>query len=309
MTGVPLMAMRGMTKRFPGVLALDGVDFGVRAGEVMALVGENGAGKSTLLKILAGAYRCDGGTVLLEGETVDISSPRASQQHGIAVIHQELNLAEHLSVAENIFVGREPRTRLGLVDFTRMRSASTEVLAELGADIDPRAAVSTLSLARKQMVEIAKALSLDARLVVMDEPTSTLTENEVLVLLELVRRLRERGVAVVYVSHRLREVFAIADRITVLRDGRLSCPVLHTAETTADAVVSRMVGREVLAIFGDHSAHEIGVEPVVSVRGLRSAPRVKDVSFDLFPGEILGVAGLVGAGRSESVRAIFGVDR
>jgi ABC-type sugar transport system ATPase subunit len=159
------------------------------------------------------------------------------------------------------------------------------------------------------MVEIAKALALDARLVVMDEPTSALTENEVLVLLDLVRRLRERGVAVVYVSHRFREVFAVADRITVLRDGKLACPVLHTAETTPDTVVSRMVGREVLAIFGDHSAHEVGVNPVVSVRGLRSAPRVKDVSFDLFPGEILGVAGLVGAGRSESVRAIFGVDR
>ena len=309
MTGVLLMAMRGMTKRFPGVLALDGVDFGVRAGEVMALVGENGAGKSTLLKILAGAYRCDGGTVLLDGEPVDISSPRASQQHAIAVIHQELNLAEHLSVAENIFVGREPRNRLGLVDFARMRSASTEVLAELGVDIDPRAAVSTLSLARKQMVEIAKALSLDARLVVMDEPTSALTENEVLVLLELVRRLRERGVAVVYVSHRLREVFAIADRITVLRDGRLACPVLLTTDTTPDAVVSRMVGRELTAIFGEHPDHKIGTTPILSVRGLACAPRVRDVSFDLFPGEILGVAGLVGAGRSESVRAIFGVDR
>ena len=309
MTGIPLLAMRGMTKRFPGVLALDDVDFAVYSGEVMALVGENGAGKSTLLKILAGAYRCDSGTVLVEGDPVQISSPRASQQHGIAVIHQELSLAEHLSVAENIFVGREQRTRLGLVDFARMRSASTEVLAELGVDIDPRAPVSTLSLARKQMVEIAKALSLDARLVVMDEPSSTLTENEVLVLLELVRRLRARGVAVVYVSHRLREVFAIADRITVMRDGRLACPVLHTAETTPDTVVSRMVGRELTAIFGQRPDHKIGTTPIVSVRGLACAPRVRDVSFELFPGEILGVAGLVGAGRSESVRALFGVDR
>jgi ABC-type sugar transport system ATPase subunit len=309
MTDAPLIAVHGITKRFPGVLALDQVDFAVRGGEVMALVGENGAGKSTLVKILAGAYRGDAGEVLVDGVAADISSPKASRGHGIAVIHQELDLAEHLSVAENIFVGREHRTRLGLVDFARMREASTAVLADLGVQIDPRALVSSLSLARKQMVEIAKALALDARLVVMDEPTSALTENEVLVLLDLVRRLRARGVAVVYVSHRFREVFAVADRITVLRDGKLACPVLHTAETTPDAVVSRMVGREVLAIFGDHSAHEIGAQPVVSVRGLRSAPRVKDISFDLFPGEILGVAGLVGAGRSESVRAIFGVDR
>ena len=309
MTDAPLLAMTGMTKRFPGVLALDSVDFTVRAGQVMALVGENGAGKSTLLKILAGAYRCDAGTVFIDGEPVDISSPRASQRHGIAVIHQELNLAEHLSVAENIFVGREPRTRLGLVDFAAMRAASTAVLADLGVEIDPRAPVSTLSLARKQMVEIAKALALDSRLVVMDEPTSALTENEVLVLLDLVRRLRARGVAVVYVSHRFREVFAVADQITVMRDGRLACPVLRTVETTPEAVVSRMVGRELTAIFGDHPAHEIGATPVVSVRGLACAPRVKDVSFDLYPGEILGVAGLVGAGRSESARAIFGVDR
>lgn len=309
MTAVPLIAMRGVTKEFPGVRALDGVDFEVRAGEVMALVGENGAGKSTLLKILAGAYRGDAGTVLLNGNPVDISNPRASQRHGIAVIHQELNLAEHLSVAENIFVGREHRTRLGTVNFTKMRAASAEVLRDLGVDSDPRALVSTLSLARKQMVEIAKALALDSRVVVMDEPTSALTENEVVVLLDLVCRLRARGVAVVYVSHRIREVFAVADRITVLRDGRLACPVLRTADTTPGAVVASMVGRELTAIFGEHPVHDVGAAPVVSVRGLASAPRVKDVSFDLFPGEILGVAGLVGAGRSESARAIFGVDR
>jgi ABC-type sugar transport system ATPase subunit len=305
----PLVAMRGVTKDFPGVRALDGVDFEVRAGEVMALVGENGAGKSTLLKILAGAYRADSGTVLVDGRPVDISSPRASRRHGIAVIHQELNLAEHLSVAENIFIGREYRTRLGTVDFAAMRAVSAEILSELGVDSDPRALVSTLSLARRQMVEIAKALAQQSRVVVMDEPTSALTENEVVVLLDLVRGLRARGVAVVYVSHRFREVFAIADRITVLRDGRLACPVLRTAQTTPAVVVERMVGRELPAIFGEHPVPQVGTKPVVSVRGLACAPRVRDVSFDLFAGEILGVAGLVGAGRSESARAVFGVDR
>jgi ABC-type sugar transport system ATPase subunit len=309
MTDAPLISMRGTTKRFPGVLALDGVDFEVRAGEVMALVGENGAGKSTLLKILAGAYSTDMGEVRVDGEVVSIETPKASQQHGIAVIHQELNLAEHLSVAENIFVGREPLTRLRTVDFRRMQRESREVLAELGVDIDPAALVSSLNLARKQMVEIAKALSLRSRVVVMDEPTSPLTEDEVVVLLDLVRRLRSRGVAVVYVSHRFREVFAVADRITVMRDGKLACDVLRTSETTPDAVVSLMVGRELTAIFGERHRQPRRAQPVVSVRGLAVAPRVKDVTFDLYPGEVLGVAGLVGAGRSEVARAIFAVDR
>lgn len=309
MGAAPLISMTGMVKRFPGVLALDAVDFEVRPGEVMALVGENGAGKSTLLKVLAGAYDPDGGEVRIDGELVSIGTPKQSQHHGIAVIHQELNLAEHLSVAENIFVGREPLTRLRTVDFARMQRESREVLAELGMDLDPRALVSTLNLARKQMVEIAKALSLRSRVVVMDEPTSPLTEDEVVVLLDLVRRLKSRGVAVVYVSHRFREVFAVADRITVMRDGRLASPILTTSQTTPEAVVSLMVGRELTAIFGERHDQPRRVEPVLSLRGVAAGPRVKDISFDLYAGEVLGLAGLVGAGRSEVARAVFGVDR
>ena len=300
--------MQGMSKRFPGVIALDHVDLEVRRGEVMALVGENGAGKSTLLKILAGMYTPDAGVVEVGGEVVQLGSPRLSQAHGIAVIHQELNLAPHLSVAENIWVGREPRTRLRTVDFGRMRADSVALLRELGIRQDPDALVGSLSIARQQMVEIAKALSADAGIVVMDEPTSSVTEDEVDVLLDIVRRLRDRGVAVIYVSHRLREIFDVADRITVLRDGRNVGEVLQTSASSPAEVVNRMVGRDIDQVFG-HRLEAVPEEPpVLEVRGLRSGPRVKDVSFDVRAGEILGVAGLVGAGRSESARAVFGME-
>lgn len=300
--------MQGMSKRFPGVIALDHVDLEVRRGEVMALVGENGAGKSTLLKILAGMYTPDAGVVEVGGEVVQLGTPRLSQAHGIAVIHQELNLAPHLSVAENIWVGREPRTRLRTVDFGRMRADSQALLRELGIKQDPDALVGSLSIARQQMVEIAKALSADAGIVVMDEPTSSVTEDEVDVLLDIVRRLRDRGVAVIYVSHRLREIFDVADRITVLRDGRNVGEVLQTSASSPAEVVNRMVGRDIEQVFG-HRLEAVPEEhPVLEVRGLRSGPRVKDVSFDVRAGEILGVAGLVGAGRSESARAVFGME-
>ena len=305
----PLVRMRAITKRFAGVVALDGVDLELRHGEVMALVGENGAGKSTLLKILAGAQRADEGTVEVGGEIVNIGTPRLSQEHGIAVIHQELNLAAHLSVAENIWAGREPRTRWGTVDFAAMRRASTDLLTQMSMTIDPLALVSTLSLARQQMVEIAKALSARADVVVMDEPTSSLTEDEVEILLDLVRALKARGVSVIYVSHRFREIFAISDRITVLRDGRSVGEVLQTSQTSPSEVITLMVGRQIDQLFGDVAARTASTEPVLSVRHLASGSKVKDVSFDLHPGEVLGVAGLVGAGRSETARAIFAADR
>jgi ABC-type sugar transport system ATPase subunit len=300
--------MQGMSKSFPGVVALDGVDLEVRRGEVMALVGENGAGKSTLLKILAGMYTPDGGVVEVEGEEVSLGSPRLSQKHGIAVIHQELNLARHLSVAENIWVGREPRTRLGLADFASMRAKSRKLTADLGINLDPDSLVGTLSIARQQMVEIAKALSYDAAIVVMDEPTSSVTDDEVDVLLTIVRRLRERGVAVIYVSHRLREIFDIADRITVLRDGKNVGEILETAASSPAEVVNLMVGRDIDEVFGHREQPVEDVPPVLAVRRLRSGVRVKDVSFMVRPGEIVGLAGLVGAGRSESARAIFGME-
>lgn len=305
----PKLVLRGISKRFAGVRALDGVTLEVRRAEVLALVGENGAGKSTLLKVLAGIYRADEGVVEVDGVEVELSNPRSARKHGIAVIHQELNLAPHLSVAENIWVGREPRNRFGGVDLARMRRDSAALLAQVGVDIDPRAPVSTLSLARQQMVEIVKALSVRAEVVVMDEPTSSLTEDEVDVLLAIVRRLRDTGVTVIYVSHRFREVFAISDRVAVLRDGRSVGDVLTTAETSPEAVIALMVGRDVLEVFGRRAPAPVRGEPVLSVRGLHSGNRVKGVDLDLHAGEILGVAGLVGAGRSETALAVFGAER
>lgn len=302
----PLVAMRAITKRYPGVVALNGVDFEVRSGEVMALVGENGAGKSTLLKILAGAEHADEGTIEVEGEPVQMADPREAQRRGIAVIYQELNLAEHLSVAENVFVGREPRTRVGTIDRADMNRRTGQLLRELRVTASPSTVVGRLNVARRQMVEIAKALSMDARVIVMDEPTSSLTEQEVQTLLQLVRELRAKGVAVIYVSHRMREIFEISDRITVMRDGRL-VGVRETAEITPDNVVTMMVGRELTDLFGGETRERATSQnPVLEVTGLNAGDRVKDVSFVVRPGEIVGFAGLIGAGRTETAHAIFG---
>jgi ABC-type sugar transport system ATPase subunit len=306
MAAHPLIAMRAIVKRYPGVTALDGVDFVVEPGEVMALVGENGAGKSTLLKVLAGAEHADGGTIDVRGEPTVVESPRDAQRLGISVIYQELNLAEHLSIAENIFAGREPRTRWGTVDFAEMERRSRKLLVELGVAAPPRTVVGRLNVALRQMVEIAKALSMDAQVIVMDEPTSSLTEQEVQTLLELVRELRERGVSVIYVSHRMREIFEIADRITVMRDGKL-VGVRRTKEVTPGQIVSMMVGRELTDLFSGEARGTIqDARPVLEVRGLNAGPRVKDVGFTVRPGEIVGFAGLIGAGRSETAHAIFG---
>ncbi|APU12292.1 MULTISPECIES: sugar ABC transporter ATP-binding protein [Actinoalloteichus] len=302
----PAVRMTGVVKTYPGVRALDEVDFEVRAGEVMGLVGENGAGKSTLLKILAGAVLPDAGTTELSGEPIRITDPRVSKANGIAVIHQELTLAPDLSVAENILVAAEP-TRLGFLDKAEMTRRSTAALAELGVAVDPWAEVSTLSLARQQLVEIARALAAKARIVVMDEPTSALTEDEVDLLLDVVRRLRDSGVSVIYVSHRMREIFAVCDRVTVLRDGRHN-GVLAVAETDSDALVTRMVGREITRLYGERS-DAARDEVVLEVRGLRSGTRVHDVSFRVRAGEIVALAGLVGSGRTETAKAVFGAAR
>ncbi|MDC5697520.1 sugar ABC transporter ATP-binding protein, partial [Intrasporangium calvum] len=290
----------------PGVVALDGVDFEVRPGEVMALVGENGAGKSTLLKILAGAEHADEGTIEVDGAPVQMAHPREAQRHGIAVIYQELNLAEHLSVAENIFVGREPRNRLGGVDWRRMNARTRDLLRDLRVVARPETIVGRLNVATRQMVEIAKALSMDARVIVMDEPTSSLTEQEVQTLLQLVRELRSKGVSVIYVSHRMREIFEVSDRITVMRDGRL-VGVRDAAGIKADEIVTMMVGRELTDLYGGETRGAVTAEsPILTVEGLNAGDRVKDVSFSVRPGEIVGFAGLIGAGRSETAHAIFG---
>jgi ABC-type sugar transport system ATPase subunit len=309
-----VLAMRGIRKAFPGVQALDGVDFELNAGEVTALVGENGAGKSTLIKILAGVHPADAGEILINGREVNITDPHRAREMGVAVIYQELNLAEQVSVAENILVGREPRTRLGLVDRQAMNRQARVWLDELRVDVDPRVEVRHLSIARKQMVEIARALSLDATIIVMDEPTSSLPtsttaateENEVDVLLALIDRLRSQGKSIVYISHRMNEVFRISDRITVLRDGRL-VGVRETAATTPDEIVSMMVGRTWEDLYGHPGQKSIG-DAVLEVRGLRRKDELHDIDLRVCAGEILGVAGLIGAGRSEMARAIFGMD-
>jgi ABC-type sugar transport system ATPase subunit len=298
--------MRGVVKRYPGVVALSDVSMSVQPGEVMALVGENGAGKSTLLKILAGAVRADEGVIKVDGSVASIHTPRDAQKYGIAVIYQELNLANHLSVAENIYVGREPRTRWGTVDFREMERGTRHLLTDLGIDISPVALVGDLNIALRQMVEIAKALMVDARLVVMDEPTSSLTEEEVETLLELVRQLRAKGVSIIYVSHRMREVSEVADRITVMRDGSV-VGVLDAKTTSPTEIIHMMVGRELQDLYGVRSVpFDTEATPTLEVRGLAAGTLLHDVSFSVRPGEILVLAGLIGAGRSDAALAIFG---
>ena len=315
MQASPVLQMQGIRKAFPGVQALDGVDFEVRPGEVMALMGENGAGKSTLIKILSGAHSADEGQVFIKDQPVKITTPKDAQDLGVAVIYQELNLAESVSIAENIFVGREFRNRFGFVDSRSMNAHAREWLQTLHIDIDPRMMVRKLGIARKQMVEIAKALSLDASIIVMDEPTSSLptatskpTElNEVEVLLELITKLRDQGKAIIYISHRMGEVFRISDRITVLRDGKL-VGVRNTAETNPDEIVAMMVGRKLEDLYGVRSEAPIG-DKVLEVRGLNQAGKLYDINFNVKAGEILGLAGLIGAGRTETAMAVFGAGK
>ena len=300
----PYVVMQGITKRYPGVVALDHLDFTANRGEVMALVGENGAGKSSLLKVLAGAVRADEGKIQIDGKPVTISHPRDAQRLGIAVIYQELNLANHLSVAENIFLGRTP-SRGGFVNFKAMAAETAVLLKDLGIKATPSSIVGQLNVANRQMVEIAKAVSTGARVIVMDEPTSSLTEHEVQTLMDLIRELRRRDVVVIYVSHRMKEIFEIADRITVMRDGKL-VGVRDRGEVAPSQIVSMMVGRDLEDLFGERQTPVVRENPVLEVRDLAAAGLVKEVSFELFPGEILGMAGLIGAGRSETAHAIFG---
>ena len=311
--GAPLLRMSGIGKRFPGVVALSDVALELRGGEVLALLGENGAGKSTLLKILSGAQRADSGTIEFEGRLVAFAEPYEAQRAGIVTIYQEFNLIPTLTVAENIMIGREAGAR-GLVNWPATMRAARAALDRLGLRIEPRRLVRDLSVADQQMVEIARALSMDARLIVMDEPTAALSAAEVTRLLDLTRRLRERGIGVIYVTHRLEEVMAVCDRATVLRDGRLigSVPV---AGTSVDDLIRMMVGRELGTLAPVHGRPRPG-PPALRVVGVSTdkggldphATIVTDISLSVQPGEILGIAGLVGAGRTEFVRAVFGAD-
>ncbi len=299
-----LLEMRGITKQFPGVLALDGVDLSVDAGQVLALVGENGAGKSTLMNILAGVFPATAGEILWQGQRVEIDSPLSARQLGVAIIHQELQLCENLDIAANLFLGREPRRggRLGVLRSRRQYADSRQWLDRVGLPLPADTPLSRLTVAQKQLVEIARALSVNARLVVMDEPTSALTETEARRLFELIAQLKANGIAVIYISHRLEEVLSHTDRVVCLRDGR-RVGEARTAELSRDAIIKMMVGREVAQLFPKRpvAVHDV----VLDVRHL-AAPAVSDVSFVVRRGEIVGFAGLVGAGRSEVMHALFG---
>lgn len=306
-----ILRMEGISKAFPGVQALDNVDFEAAAGKVVALVGENGAGKSTLMKILCGAYHKDAGRIFLHGQETEIENPYHAQQLGIAIIYQEFNLTPNQSAAANIFITREPRQRglgrfFNFVDRHRMEREAQEHLNRVGARVPATALIRDLAVAQQQMVEVAKALAVDARIIIMDEPTSALGEDEVETLFEIIGTLKEQGIAIIFITHRLEEVFRIADRVVVLRDGQRvgSMPI---SEATPDKVIHLMVGRELTEMFHKEEA-EIG-ESLLEVRGLTCRGVVENMSFTLRRGEILGFAGLVGAGRTETARLLFGVDR
>jgi len=300
-----LLRVENVSKAFPGVQALDKVSLDIRPGEVVGLIGENGAGKSTLIKILAGVHHPDSGRIYFGGDEVTIPNPQTSQNLGISVIFQELNLLPNLSVVENIFVGREHRSFGVFLDRRKTQQRGLELMHDAGLTCDPWLNVDTLSLSRRQMVEVAKALSINAKLIVMDEPTSSLTEQEVKTLFSIVDRLRQKNVAVIFVSHKLDEVFHLCDRLHVLRDGK-DVGSKVTDETTHDEVIRMMVGRDLGSLFVKQEA-DIG-RPVLEVRNLSSSKGVDDVSFSVRSGEILGFAGLVGSGRTEVMRAVFGID-
>ncbi|MFF4436899.1 sugar ABC transporter ATP-binding protein [Streptomyces sp. NPDC001621] len=298
-----LLRIEGIRKAFPGVVALDSVDFDLRRGEVHVLLGENGAGKSTLIKMLSGAYTPDAGRILAGGEEVRINGAQDSERLGIATIYQEFNLVPDLTVAENIFLGRQPR-RFGMIDRRRMEADAEVLLARVGVDVSPRTRVRELGIARLQMVEIAKALSLNARVLIMDEPTAVLTSEEVEKLFAIVRSLRADGVGVVFITHHLEEIAALGDRVTVIRDGRSVGQV--PADTAEDELVRLMVGRSIEQQYPRERA-ERGAA-LLTVEGLTRDGVFHDVSFEVRAGEVVGIAGLVGAGRTEVVRAVFGAD-
>jgi rhamnose transport system ATP-binding protein len=301
----PLLEARGISKSFPGVRALKGVDLEVRSGEVHAVLGENGAGKSTLMHILAGGFPPDEGSLFLAGKAVSFPSPQAAQEAGVAIVFQERSLAGSLSVAENVFFGRQPTKRWGIIDQRRMREDTLVLLRELDVQLNPETAVEDLSPADQQMVEIAKALSLDARLLVLDEPTSTLTEAETATLFRVISRLRDRGAGIIYISHRMTEVFRISDRITVLRDGEYQGTFLPAA-VSEEQLISRMVGREFRFSAAESASPSAGSAPVLEVHGLSDDGLLREISFQIRAGEITGLAGLAGSGRTELAMAIFG---
>ena len=298
--------MSGISKSFPGVQALKDVQFELSRGEVLALVGENGAGKSSLMKILSGIYSKDAGTIVLEGEEVDIDSPKTAQALGISIIHQEMNLMPHLTIAQNIFIGREPRGGLFLRERALNKQAD-DLLNRLGIQLDPRELVQNLTVAKQQMVEIAKALSFDAKVLIMDEPTSALTNSETETLFTLIEALKASGTGVIYISHRMDELRRITDRVTVLRDGQY-IGTLTKDELDIPTIIEMMVGRHIEEGARPAPRDATTDDVVLRVEGLNTRHLLKDISFELRRGEILGFSGLMGAGRTEVARAIIGAD-
>ncbi|MCI8361502.1 MAG: sugar ABC transporter ATP-binding protein [Clostridiales bacterium] len=300
-----IVEMEHIVKEFPGVKALDDVSFNLKAGEVMALLGENGAGKSTLVKILSGVYTRTSGTVTVFGQPVGDVTPKKAQEMGVSIIHQELNMCQHLTVAENIFLGREV-TKSGVLSEREMNRRAAEILGKLNIDIKPTEVVGNLAVSKQQMVEIAKALSFNAKVLIMDEPTSALTSKEIDDLFKLIRQIKADGCGIVYISHRLEELQHIVDRVTIMRDGKYITSG-NFADFTMDQIIANMVGREIKEKF-PHVECEKGRE-ILSIEHLNAGRMVRDVSFKVYEGEIVGIAGLMGAGRTETTRAIFGVDK
>lgn len=300
--GANLLEMRNVEKSFPGVKALDGVNLNAYSGKVMALLGENGAGKSTLMKVLSGVYQKTSGDIFLKGEKVEFSNTRQSQDKGIAIIHQELNLISDLSIGENIFLGREPKNKFGLIDWNKLYKEASDIMLSLGIDEDIKKNVGQLSIGKKQMVEIAKALSLSAELIIMDEPTDALTDTETRNLFAVVEKLRDEGKGIIYISHRLKEIFEICDYVTILRDGKYISENL-VSEINEEILIEMMVGRK---LHEQYPRLEIEIkDTVLSVKEI-SNKYINNVSFELRQGEILGIAGLMGSGRSEMAKTIIG---
>ena len=313
MAGAPVLEARGLTRRFTGVLALSGVDFRLFPGEVHALMGQNGAGKSTLIKVLSGVYQPDTGELRYQDQAAQFATPMAAQHAGISTIYQEVNLIPLMSVSHNLFLGREPRSRLGLLDEGRMHREAREILAGYGVTADVRLPLGTLALGAQQMVALARAVMIDAKVVIMDEPTSSLEPREVETLFGVIRDLHARGIGIVYVSHRLDELYRICDAVTILRDGQ----VVHTgqlADLERIRLVSLMLGREMAEVRREGSTAfstqkeqlDAGAAPILGVQGLTSRRKLHDISFDVRPGEVVGLGGLLGAGRSETIKAIGG---
>jgi ribose transport system ATP-binding protein len=301
-----LVLMEGIDKSFTGVHALNQCRFELRSGEVHALLGENGAGKSTLMKVLSGVYAKDAGKIFYKGKEVEIPNPRAAQNLGISIIHQELNLMNHLTIAQNIFIGREPRSAKIWLNDDEINRRTAKLFESMHLNLDPRTKVADLTVAKQQMVEIAKSLSFNSEVLIMDEPTAALTDAEIDELFNIIRQLRAKGVGIVHISHRLEEIKKISDRVTVMRDGQYIDTVI-TSETTIDKIISLMVGRTIFETapeIPEHPSDEI----VLEVKNLRQGNVLKDINFSLMKGEILGFAGLMGAGRTEVARAIFGAD-